>query len=357
MTSLFLANGKEYKGTSFGAEKDISGEVVFTTGMTGYLETLTDPSYYGQIIVFTFPLIGNYGVFEKTQFYDLQDIDQTYESHKIWPRGIVLAEESEKFSHTHGAKSFTQWLKDNDIPAISGIDTRALTQELRNHGTILGNIGKAPLQKYTDELEGRFAPETSPKQTAILEPKNPTGKTIAFIDCGAKNGIFRNFLKRGIRVIRCPFDQNPFELREKFDGMFISNGPGDPETVRETIQTTKIALDKNVPIFGICLGNQILALAAGGKTKKMKYGHRGVNQPVQDQVSKKCLITTQNHGYEIDETAMPKDFEIWWKNLNDQSIEGIRHKNKPIFSVQFHPEACAGPEDGEYLFDEFIKCL
>ncbi len=348
---LFLANGQVIEGQSFGADREEVGEVVFTTGMAGYLEILTDPSYYGQIVVFTFPLIGNYGVFERSGGI----VDNTFESSRIWVKGVVLMEESEKYSHVLERGRFADWLKENNVPAISGVDTRALTQELREHGTILGKLGGLKPSKFEDELEGRFVPEVSPKEVSILEPENPVGKTIVFLDCGAKNGIFRNFLKRGVRVLRLPFDQNPFELNENFDGIFISNGPGDPEKVLETIEIAAQALKKDIPIFGICLGNQILALASGGKTKKMKYGHRGVNQPVQDLKSGRCLITSQNHGFEVDEAALSKDFEVWFKNLNDGSIEGIRHKSKPIFSVQFHPEACAGPEDAEYLFDEFIE--
>ena len=352
---LFLENKSVLEGVSFGANKEAEGEVVFTTGMTGYLEVLTDPSYYGQIVVFTFPLIGNYGVFEKESF--LKDIDKVYESEKIWVRGVILAEDSKKFSHELGKTKFAQWLKDNDIPALSGVDTRALTQEIREHGVLMGKLGKTAPVKYEDPLRGRYVPEVSPQKMEILEPEKPCGKTIAFVDCGAKNGIFRNFLKRGVRLIRLPFNQNPFELKEKFDGVFFSNGPGDPETVTETIAIAREGLKKDIPLFGICLGNQILALGSGGKTRKMKYGHRGVNQPVRDLKSKRCLITTQNHGFEVDDTSLPGDFEPWFENLNDGSNEGIRHKTKPIFSTQFHPEACAGPEDAQYLFDEFIKTL
>ncbi len=361
---LFLANGKTFEGTSFGAESEAEGEVVFTTGMTGYLETLTDPSYFGQIVTFTFPLIGNYGVPEVKSFQD--NVDQTFESKKIWVRGVILTEESLKFSHCEAVKSFMDWLKEQGIPAISGIDTRELTQILREKGTILGKLGDKKPVKFEDELGGRFVPSVSPEGMEILEPENPTGKTIAFMDCGAKNGILRNFLQRGIRILRMPYNHPPFDLGEKIDGIFISNGPGDPEKVVETIEIARQSMTRELPIFGICLGNQILSLAAGGKTKKMKYGHRGVNQPViqvKSQKSKvksgtkRCLITSQNHGYEVDGDSLPPDFEVWFKNLNDGSVEGIRHKGKPIFSVQFHPEACAGPEDAAYLFDEFIREL
>ncbi len=292
---LYLANEKSYEGHSFGANKTTEGEVVFTTGMTGYLETLTDPSYFGQIIVFTFPLIGNYGVFDKKEL--VKGIDEMYESNRIWARGVILTEDAIKHSHENSIQQFANWLKEEGIPAISGVDTRELTQELREHGTILGAINDTKPKVFEDPLNGRFVPEVSPKKIEILNPvESPSlgastgkiNKTIVFLDCGAKNGIFRNFLNRGIRIIRLPFNQSPFDLDKKscpelsrgIDGLFISNGPGDPEKVTETIEITKQALEKNIPIFGICLGNQILSLAAGGKTKKMKYGHRGVNQPV-----------------------------------------------------------------------------
>ncbi|HEY5713881.1 MAG TPA: glutamine-hydrolyzing carbamoyl-phosphate synthase small subunit [Candidatus Gracilibacteria bacterium] len=351
---LHLSSGEVFEGKAFGADSEALGEVVFTTGMTGYLETLTDPSYYGQIVVFTYPLIGNYGVFEEKDF--AKAIDQTFESKKIWVKGVVLMEHAETFSHCQGFKSFDTWLRDQGIPAIYGVDTRSITQVLREKGCIMGSLSQKPLANYTDPLAGRYVPEVSPKEVTILEP-NETTKTIAFIDCGAKNGIFRNFLKRGIRVIRCPFDTDPFEMGQEFDGLFFSNGPGDPATCHETIEIMRKALKQDKPIFGICLGTQIMALGAGGKTKKMKYGHRGVNQPAQDLKTKHCIITSQNHGYEVDETSLPDDFEVWFRNLNDQTVEGIRHKSKPIFAVQFHPEACGGPEDAEYLFDQFIEVL
>jgi carbamoyl-phosphate synthase small subunit len=353
---LFLANGSVKEGKSFGATIESEGEVVFTTGMTGYLETLTDPSYFGQIICFTFPLLGNYGVFDQEMLVD--NVDKVYESRKIWVRGVIVAEESANFSHALAKSSFGQWLKKNNIPALSGVDTRGLTQVLREHGTLWGKIGKQSPAQFIDELGGRFVPHVSPRSIEILEPPHQKAKkTIAFIDCGAKNGIFRNFLKRGIRVYRMPFDHNPFELKEQFDGIFFSNGPGDPETVTETIEIARMALEKDIPVFGICLGNQILALAAGGKTRKMKYGHRGVNQPVRDVLSGKCLITTQNHGFEVDRQSLPQEFQTWFENLNDHSNEGIYHRRKPIFATQFHPEACAGPEDAQYLFDTFIAQL
>jgi len=357
---LFLENGQEIAGKSFGAETEIGGEVVFCTGMTGYLEILTDPSYFGQIVVFTFPLIGNYGVFDQKEFF--AGIDEVYESPKIWVRGVILAEDSAKFSHELAETSFAKWLKSENIPALSGVDTRALTQSLREEGTIQGFIGKKKPAKFSDELAGRYVPSVSPRKMEILTPANcqtKKCKKIAFIDCGAKNGIFRNFLSRDIVVYRMPFDQNPFELQEKFDGIFFSNGPGDPETMHETIEIAREVLSRDIPAFGICLGCQIFALAAGGKTRKMKYGHRGVNQPVQDLQNNKCLITTQNHGFEVDSASLSPatKMEVWFKNINDGTVEGIIHQEKKVSAVQFHPEACAGPEDAEYLFDRFVAQL
>ncbi len=371
MNKLHLASGEEFIGKSFGAKTSTVGEVVFTTGMTGYLETLTDPSYFGQIVVFTAPLIGNYGVFEPQNFEKFK-IDNTFESEKIWVKGVIVTEVSEEFSHCQAFQNFSDWLSENNIPALTGVDTRQITQVLREKGCILGSLGDKP-DKFEDLLNGYYVPEVSPQKVEILTPENfdkTKNKTIAFIDCGAKNGILRNFLKRKVQVIRLPYNINPFQtdilkkIEEtenikipEFDGIFFSNGPGDPEMCLETIEIMKDALNAEMPIFGICLGNQILALASGAKTKKMKYGHRSLNQPVQDLQTKKCIVTSQNHGYEVDETTLTENFKVWFKNLNDNTVEGIRHKTLPVNSVQFHPEACSGPEDAEYLFDDFIKNL
>jgi carbamoyl-phosphate synthase small subunit len=333
--NLYLSTGQEITGDSFGAEIETNGEVVFTTGMTGYLETLTDPSYFGQIVVFTFPLIGNYGVFDEEEF--VKNIDQTFESKKIWVKGVIMTEFSEDFEHAKATQSFKNWLIKNNIPALTNVDTRELTQILREEGCTLGSIANQNPVRFSDPLNGRYVPEVSPQEITILTPPDniEIKKTIAFIDCGAKNAIFRNFLQRGVQVIRLPFDTNPFtpEIAEKipkFDGIFFSNGPGDPETMTETIEIAQQAIQTNIPIFGICLGNQMLALAAGGSTKKMKYGNRGCNQPCQDLETKKCIITSQNHGYEVDENTLPADYKVWFKNLNDQSVEGIKHQTKPM---------------------------
>ncbi len=352
---LYLSDGTEWGGISFGADTPAVGEVVFTTGMTGYLETLTDPSYYGQIVCFTSPLIGNYGVFRPEAF--AAEIDARYESSRIWVKGVLLCEESKIASHYLSNSTFTEWLKSQGIPALSGVDTRALTQHLREQGTIRGAISNTPMD-YADPLNERYVPKVSPSKISVIEPTNPTGKTVAFVDCGAKGGIFRNFLNRGVRVIRLPFDINPYDTEHDFDGVFFSNGPGDPETVTETINSMKACIEEDKPVFGICLGCQIMALGAGGKTQKMKYGHRGANQPVAVlDGSAPCMVTTQNHGFEVDANTLPDDFEVWMENLNDRTVEGIKHTTKPFSSVQFHPEACAGPEDAQWLFDRFIDQL
>ena len=332
----------------------IEGEVVFTTGMAGYPEVLTDPSYFGQVVVFTFPLIGNYGV------PDPQEWEKYFESRRSWVRGVVVNETTEQFSHCQACSSLSRWLESQNIPLLTGVDTRQLTRLLRETGTTWGRLAPTSDQNSLgqDPLMGRYVPEVSPKEITVLEPPNFRGKTLAFLDCGAKESIFRHFLARGVRVLRLPFDQDPWEQKKSFDGLFISNGPGDPSTLKETIEITKKALEKkDLPIFGICLGNQILALAAGAKTQKMRYGHRGVNQPAMESGTKRCLMTAQNHGYEVVGSSLPQDFEVWWSNLNDDSVEGLRRTNGMVSSVQFHPEAAAGPQDAEYLFDQFVERL
>ncbi|MBI2129846.1 glutamine-hydrolyzing carbamoyl-phosphate synthase small subunit [Candidatus Woesearchaeota archaeon] len=347
---LVLEDGSVFQGFSFGSEKSASGEVVFNTGMVGYPETLTDPSYKGQILALTYPLIGNYGVpgNEKED-----NILKYFESDKIQISGLIVSNYSENYSHWNAKRSLSDWLKEHNIPAIQGIDTRELTKKLREKGTMLGKI------VYDDEnieLEDpnkrNLAAEASIEEPIIYEK----GKTkVVVIDCGVKNNIIRSLLKRNITVIRVPWDYDFLKL--EFDALLISNGPGDPKTAKETIVNVKKALESNIPTFGICLGNQILALAAGGDTYKLKYGHRSQNQPCLEIGTKRCFITSQNHGYAVDIKSLPNEWTPWFVNVNDNTNEGIKHSTKPFISIQFHPEATPGPVDTGFLFDKFLEML
>ena len=354
---LFLADGTEFSGELFGGQNFADGEVVFNTAMTGYELAMSDPSYRGQILVFTFPMIGNYGVPDDAA-RDEFEILKFFESDDIHIRGIVCGELSENFSHHAAKKSLDAFLKAKKIPILSGVDTRKLTQKLRESGAMLGQIvpeNAAKKSEIKDPNAQNLVAEVSTKKVKNFTPKNPKCK-IAAIDTGIKNNILREFLARGAEISLFPWDA---EIDDKnFDGLFLSNGPGNPKIVAKKIgkNIQKFRAAKK-PIFGICLGHQILALAVGGKTQKMKYGHRGVNQPCQNLKTKKAVITSQNHGFEVVEKHLPADFFVTFKNLNDGSVEGICAKNENVSSVQFHPEACAGPEDTAFLFDDFLeKC-
>jgi carbamoyl-phosphate synthase small subunit len=350
---LVLRDGLVFEGLSFGYDFSVSGEVVFNTGMTGYNETLTDPSYAGQILCLTYPLIGNYGVPSKIVE---NNIEKNFESSKIQVKGLIVNEYSIHNSHHESVKSLSDWLKEEKIPAITGIDTRALTQVLREKGTMLGKIVIGEDTDYFDPNKVNLAEEVSTKE---LVHYGTRGKKVLLIDCGAKNNIIHSLLKRGVQVTRIPWN---YDYQSKvnnldFDGIMISNGPGDPKMCKETISNLRKSLNEDKPIFGICLGNQLLALASGADTYKLKYGHRGQNQPVYLINEKKCFITSQNHGFVVNENTLQKDWSAWMRNANDNTNEGIRHKTKPFFSVQFHPEANPGPVDTAFLFDEFIKEL
>lgn len=357
---LVLQDGTELIGTSFGffPQTDVDGEVVFNTGMAGYPESLTDPSYRGQILVFTYPLIGNYGVPSEVTSDGLSEY---LESQKIHVRGVIVSEAPEEFSHWQGETILGDWLKKHRIPGIMGIDTRALTQKLREKGVMLGKI-VALDKRFSKEWRfeapdlGNLVAEVSTKQKKVFTPPS-FKKTIVAYDCGMKDNIVRSFLQRGVRVIRVPWDFPLENIQEKYEGVFVSNGPGDPKMATDTIRNMQEAMKRDIPTFGICLGHQLMALAIGGDTYKLKYGHRSVNQPCIDLKTQRCVITSQNHGFAVDMKKLPKDWEPWFVNANDGTNEGIRHKKKPFFSVQFHPEACAGPTDTAYLFDEFIQCL
>ncbi len=349
-TNLVLEDGTFFEGKPFGEDVPASGEVVFNTGMVGYPESLTDPSYRGQILVLTYPLIGNYGVpgDEKDEFGLLRN----FESEKIQVSGLVISDYSEKYSHWNAKKSLSEWLKEHKVPAISGVDTRMLTKKLREKGVMLGKItsGSGDVKLEDPNARNLVAEVSVDKKIAY----NSGGKRkILLVDCGAKLSIVKCLIKRGCEVIRVPWDYN-FN-KEEFDGLLISNGPGDPRMADATIRNVSEAMKKEAPIMGICLGNQILALAAGGSTYKLKYGHRSQNQPCIERGSKRCYITTQNHGYAVDMKSLGSDWEEWFVNANDGTNEGLRHRTKPFISAQFHPESAPGPVDAEWLFDAFLE--
>ena len=342
--------GMEFPGTSFGSESAMAGEVVFNTAMTGYPESLTDPSYKGQILVATYPLVGNYGVpGEETE----QNLHKFYESDKIAVQGFVISGYSEAYSHWNAEQSLGDWLKSQGIPGISGIDTRELTQILRESGTMLGKIVFEDQEvEWYDPNQDNLVGMVSPKEKQVYgEGKHK----ILLLDCGVKNNIIRCLLDRDTTVIRAPYDHQ-FNA-DDYDGLFITNGPGDPEMCKPTIQSLSKALEADKPIFGICLGSQLMALASGASTYKLKYGHRSHNQPVQKVGAERCYITSQNHGFAVDEKALGADWEPLFLNVNDGTCEGIKHKTKPFFSTQFHPEASGGPTDTEFLFDDFIQLI
>jgi len=345
-SKLHLRSGEIFTGISPDWQEDIYfGEVVFSTGMTGYVESLTDPSYSGQILVFTYPLIGNYGVPQKAK----------WESEKIHAAGVVVSNTTEFPSHYENEKSFLNWLKDQKIPLITGVDTRALTLRLRDNGSSIGAIyksDKAP-NRFIDPNENHLVKKVSSK-TVQTYNKNK-GKKLIVVDCGMKENILRYFLKYPLEIKRVPFDYD--FTNEDYDAVFISNGPGDPKLCIETIQIIQKVLTRKKPTFGICLGSQLMAHAIGAKTYKLKFGHRSQNQPCFDEIIKKSILTSQNHGYAVDEKTLSDEWIVYFRNLNDQSVEGIKHKKLPFFAVQFHPESNPGPLDSEYLFDEFYKLI
>jgi carbamoyl-phosphate synthase small subunit len=360
---LVLEDGSEYAGWSFGKALSQAGEVVFTTGMTGYPQSLSDPSFRGQILVFTYPLVGNYGVpvQEKTgePFYDEQGIPLHCESDRIQVSGLVVAEVCEEPSHFASQLALAVWLEKNNIPGIYGIDTRSLTCRLREHGVMRGKILVEGTRDVT--LDSGILPhpvaDVSPEgirryRSAEAEPGQQLPK-IALIDCGAKANILRCLLAHMVEVIRVPWNHDLSGI--EYDGLFLSNGPGDPKACGKTIATVRHAFDQLKPIFGICLGNQIMALAAGADTYKLPYGHRGQNQPCIEIGTKRCYITSQNHGYAVRQESLPKAWEPWFVNGNDNTIEGIRSLAGPFSAVQFHPEGCPGPRDTEFLMDHFIE--
>ncbi|PKL36343.1 carbamoyl-phosphate synthase (glutamine-hydrolyzing) small subunit [Candidatus Peregrinibacteria bacterium HGW-Peregrinibacteria-1] len=350
---LILQDGTTFTGQSFGADHSTSGEVIFNTSMVGYPDSFTDPSYTGQIYVATSPLIGNYGI--PSNETDQHGIPKYFESNKATIKGLIVSEYSDNHSHHQSVQSLGQWLKDNHIPAITGIDTRRLTKIIREHGNTLGKIiiDDQDTPFYNPDLEN-LVDKVSPKEVTT---HGNGSKTIIAIDCGMKNNILRSLLTRDLTVIRVPWDYDFIGAGITFDGIFISNGPGNPALLKPLHQILQKALALQKPIFGICLGIQMLAHSAGATTYKLPYGHRSQNQPVIDTQTQKCYITSQNHGFAIHEPSLPPDWQIWLRNINDHTIEGIRHRTLPYFACQFHPEATPGPTDTMHFFDEFRGML
>lgn len=342
---LILENGVVFEGKAFGYLKECVGEVVFNTGMTGYQEVLTDPSYYGQIVTMTYPLIGNYGI-------NLEDL----ESKEPKVRGFIVREKCQYPNNFRCELELETYLAQNKVLGLDGIDTRALTKILRNNGTMKGIIvlDNSNLEDVKDKLEA-FSNRDAVSIVSTNEKYEISGegKNVAIIDFGIKQNIIRNFVKRGCNVTVFPYDFKAEEVLEiNPDLVFLSNGPGDPGDMGEAVNEIKKIVGKK-PIVGICLGHQLLALTLGGETKKLKFGHRGCNHPVKDLINNRVHITSQNHGYYV--ATLPENMEITHVSMNDGTVEGMKHKELPIFSVQFHPEACPGPKDSEYIFDEFMK--
>jgi carbamoyl-phosphate synthase small subunit len=356
---LALEDGTIFKGYSFGAAEAAHGEVVFSTSMLGYPEALTDPSYRGQILCLTYPLVGNYGV--PSQSLSADGLSEFFESDRIQVRGLIVHEVCERPSHYQSVRTLDEWLRDEGVPGIYGVDTRRLARSLRERGVMLGTIGRSDtvdandMKRIPNPNQTNLVKEVSAQETKIYHPEHKN--QVVLIDCGVKYSTIRNLLKRKVAVIRMPFDSTTDAvLQHEPGGVVVSNGPGDPKMCTRTIQTVHDLIEYELPILGICLGNQLIPLAEGADTYKMKYGHRSQNQPVLDLDTGRCYITTQNHGYAVDKTTLESaGFEVWFVNANDRSIEGIRNPTKHCWGVQWHPEASPGPTDTEFIFDFYLK--
>ncbi len=347
---LILEDGTEFTGYSFGYKQSVAGEIVFNTAMTGYPESLTDPSYHGQILVLTYPSIGNYGVPRKTVHDGML---QFFESEHIQTTALIISDYSSKYNHWNAAMSLGDWLKEEKVPGLFGIDTRQLTKIIREKGSMPAKIvfDDRDIDFY-DPNKDNLVDQVSIGQKKVYGQ----GKhKILLIDCGVKSNIIRYLLRYDTTVIRVPWDYD--YTKEAFDGLFISNGPGNPTLCVPTINNLQKSINENQPVFGICLGHQLIALASGAKTYKLKFGHRSHNQPVLEVGTNKAYLSSQNHGFAVKNDSISQEWQVYFKNLNDGSNEGLKHKTKPIFTTQFHPEASSGPTDTAFLFGEFIKSI
>jgi len=353
--TLVLSDGTKFHGKSFGYDAPVAGEVVFNTAMMGYPESLTDPSYAGQLLTMTFPLVGNYGVPAFT--IEKNGIPTFMESDKIYASALIVSDYSEQYSHWNAVESLADWLKREKVPGITGIDTRELTKVLREHGVMMGKIifDDEPDNIPEANYEGvNFVDKVSTKE--IIRYNEGAGKKVVLVDCGVKANIIRCLIERGVEVIRVPWNYDYSDM--DFDGLFLANGPGDPDMCSDAVEIIKKQMNASrKPICGICMGNQLLGKAAGASIYKLKYGHRGHNQPVRLVGTDKCFVTSQNHGYAVDTTTLGIEWKELFVNMNDGSNEGISHKENSWFSSQCHPEACSGPVDTEFMFDKFIEKL
>ncbi|MGA9121290.1 MAG: glutamine-hydrolyzing carbamoyl-phosphate synthase small subunit [Bacteroidota bacterium] len=354
---IVLQDGFRCEGEHFGAPVSVAGEVVFNTGMVGYPESMTDPSYAGQILVLTYPLIGNYGIPVNGDVPDRSlapPLSPHFESGRIHIRALVISRLSDQYSHWSARSSLESWMARNNVPGVCGVDTRALTKRLRTEGCLLGKLlVRNEDLAWDDPNERNIVAEVSAGQPELF--RGTGDKRVILVDMGSKDNIARSLLSRGLTVLKVPWDYD--WSHEEADGVVISNGPGDPKRCTKTIQVIRKGFDRDIPLFGICLGHQLIALAAGGDTYKLRFGHRGQNQPCIEVGSKRCFITSQNHGFAVDERSLPEDWVPWFFNANDGTNEGIRHRTRPISSVQFHPEARPGPSDTDHLFDNFVDSL
>ena len=353
--TLVLEDGTKFHGKSFGYDQPVAGEVVFNTAMMGYPESLTDPSYAGQLMTLTYPLVGNYGVPPFT--LEQNGMATFMESDKIYASAIIVADYSEKYSHWNAVESLADWLKREHVPGITGIDTRQLTKVLREHGVMMGKIifDDEPDNIPTAEYEGvNWVDRVSCKD--IIRYNEGAGKKVVLVDCGVKNNIISCLVNRGVEVIRVPWNYDYTSM--EFDGLFLGNGPGDPDMCEDAVKVIRKQMSMSrKPICGICMGNQLLAKAGGATIYKLKYGHRSHNQPVREVGTNRCYVTSQNHGYAVDAKTLGSEWRELFVNMNDGSNEGVAHKENPWFTSQFHPEACSGPIDTEFMFDRFIQTL